>query len=59
YRFLDCFGRPLFFTSCCIESHRIHCWSGEYFNTHPFHQVEQWTGTHFQESSLRLICLLI
>ncbi|KIK72134.1 hypothetical protein PAXRUDRAFT_90464, partial [Paxillus rubicundulus Ve08.2h10] len=44
YRCPDCFGRPLFCTSCCREIHR----------THPFHRVEQWMGTHFQESSLRL-----
>ncbi|KIK74754.1 hypothetical protein PAXRUDRAFT_69867, partial [Paxillus rubicundulus Ve08.2h10] len=36
--------KPLFCTSCCRDDHR----------THPFHWVEQWTGTHFQESSLRL-----
>ncbi|KIK77003.1 hypothetical protein PAXRUDRAFT_48434, partial [Paxillus rubicundulus Ve08.2h10] len=39
----------LFCTFCCRENHR----------THPFHQVEQWTGTHFQESSLRLAGLTL
>ncbi|KIK73200.1 hypothetical protein PAXRUDRAFT_69773, partial [Paxillus rubicundulus Ve08.2h10] len=45
YRCLVCF----FYTSCCRENHR----------THPFHWVEQWTGTHFQESSLRLAGLAL
>ncbi|KIK77284.1 hypothetical protein PAXRUDRAFT_167382, partial [Paxillus rubicundulus Ve08.2h10] len=27
--------------------------------THPFHRVEQWTGTHFQESVLRLAGLTL
>ncbi|KIK72997.1 hypothetical protein PAXRUDRAFT_76446, partial [Paxillus rubicundulus Ve08.2h10] len=49
YRCPGCFGMPLFCTSCCGDIHR----------THPFHRVEQWTGTHFQESSLRLVCFLI
>ncbi|KIK76887.1 hypothetical protein PAXRUDRAFT_168533, partial [Paxillus rubicundulus Ve08.2h10] len=49
YKCPDCFRRPLFCTSCCRENHR----------THPFHWVEQWTGTHFQESSLRLVGLIL
>ncbi|KIK76797.1 hypothetical protein PAXRUDRAFT_75518, partial [Paxillus rubicundulus Ve08.2h10] len=49
YRFWDCFRRPLFCTSCCRENH----------GTHPFHQVDQWTGTHFQECSLRLAGLIL
>ncbi|KIK77387.1 hypothetical protein PAXRUDRAFT_68779, partial [Paxillus rubicundulus Ve08.2h10] len=49
YRCPDCFGKPLFCTSCCREIHR----------THPFHWVEQWIGTHFQESSLRLAGLTL
>ncbi|KIK93874.1 hypothetical protein PAXRUDRAFT_144047 [Paxillus rubicundulus Ve08.2h10] len=49
YRCLDCFRRPLFCTSWFRENHR----------SHPFHWVEQWTGNHFQESSLRLARLTL
>ena len=45
YRCTECAHRPVLCTSCCREVHRFL----------PFHRVEQWNGTFFEESSLRMV----
>jgi CxC2 like cysteine cluster associated with KDZ transposases len=42
WRCLDCFVRPILCMGCCRDMHK----------THPFHRVESWTGTHFEDSWL-------
>ncbi|KAF8449492.1 hypothetical protein L210DRAFT_3389489, partial [Boletus edulis BED1] len=44
YRCSDCFGHPLFCTPCTREQHK----------SHPFHRIQQWTGSFFEDSSLNL-----
>lgn len=38
----DCFGAPVFCTSCCVEAHRHS----------PFHRPLQWTAAHYTPVSL-------
>ena len=45
YRCSDCFGWPMFCTACCQNEHQ----------RLPFHWIEQWTGSFFEESSLTLV----
>ncbi|KAF8430939.1 hypothetical protein L210DRAFT_3370723, partial [Boletus edulis BED1] len=45
YRCSDCFNQPLFCTPCIREQHR----------RNPFHRVQQWTGSFFEDSSLNLV----
>ena len=45
YRCSDCFWRPMYCSSCCRQAH----------SNHLLHRVEQWNGTFFEESSLRLV----
>ncbi|KAL4075503.1 hypothetical protein J3A83DRAFT_4090010 [Scleroderma citrinum] len=41
--------QPVFCTSCCWAEHKLR----------PFHRVQQWNGTFFEESSLRLAGIVI
>ncbi|KAL4067125.1 hypothetical protein V8B97DRAFT_2025227 [Scleroderma yunnanense] len=41
--------QPVFCTSCCWAEHKLK----------PFHRVQQWNGTFFEESSLRLAGIVI
>jgi len=45
YRCAECIHRPLLCSSCCRKEHKLR----------PFHRVDQWNGTFFEESSLRLV----
>ncbi|KIM52521.1 hypothetical protein SCLCIDRAFT_140978 [Scleroderma citrinum Foug A] len=49
YRCTECIHRPLFCSSCCRKEHKLR----------PFHCVEQWNGTFFEESSLQLAGLVV
>ena len=42
WRCLDCFFRPVLCIGCCRQEHQ----------SLPFHRVESWTGTHFEDSWL-------
>ncbi|KAH6911905.1 hypothetical protein BKA70DRAFT_1370410 [Coprinopsis sp. MPI-PUGE-AT-0042] len=42
WRCKDCFGQPIFCTSCCRNQHA----------STPFHRVEIWHSTHFRQSWL-------
>ncbi|KAN0094398.1 hypothetical protein V8E55_002685 [Tylopilus felleus] len=44
YTCSDCFSWPMFCTACCQNEHQ----------RLPFHWIEQWTGSFFEESSLTL-----
>ncbi|KAF8547808.1 hypothetical protein OG21DRAFT_1479386 [Imleria badia] len=44
YKCSDCFGQPLLCTWCCQMQHQ----------RHPFHRLQQWTGSFFKDSSLNL-----
>ncbi|KAK7696324.1 hypothetical protein QCA50_000978 [Cerrena zonata] len=43
WRCHDCFGEPVFCTTCCASQHQ----------QHPFHRVSRWTGLTFTSSALR------
>ncbi|KIO11356.1 hypothetical protein M404DRAFT_45915, partial [Pisolithus tinctorius Marx 270] len=45
----ECAHRPVFCTMCCQAEHKCR----------PFHRVEQWNGTFFEESSLQLAGLVL
>ncbi|KAH7881994.1 hypothetical protein F5I97DRAFT_1817824, partial [Phlebopus sp. FC_14] len=49
YMCSDCLCSPLFCSTCCRAAHmRI-----------PLHRVTQWNGTFFEESSLKLVGLVV
>ncbi|TFK61727.1 hypothetical protein BDN72DRAFT_777913 [Pluteus cervinus] len=45
YRCRDCFQGPVQCQTCIVQSH-LH---------HPFHHIEEWTGKHFNSSSLGML----
>ncbi|KAI5996886.1 hypothetical protein F5J12DRAFT_698682, partial [Pisolithus orientalis] len=45
----ECAHWPVFCTMCCWAEHKHQ----------PFHRVEQWNGTFFEESSLQLASLVL
>ncbi|KAL4065411.1 hypothetical protein J3A83DRAFT_4100050, partial [Scleroderma citrinum] len=49
YRCRECSYQPVFCTSCCWAEHKLR----------PFHRVQQWNGTFFEESSMRLAGIVI
>ncbi|KAL4065898.1 hypothetical protein J3A83DRAFT_4099337 [Scleroderma citrinum] len=49
YRCRECAHQPVFCTSCCQAEHKLR----------PFHRVQQWNGTFFEESSMRLASIVI
>ena len=49
WKCLDCLGHPVMCIGCCRSTHQ----------RHPFHRVEQWTGTHFAASWLRQVGLTV
>ncbi|KIK75816.1 hypothetical protein PAXRUDRAFT_171603, partial [Paxillus rubicundulus Ve08.2h10] len=49
YRCLGCFSQPLFCMQCCQKQHYML----------PFHQIKQWTGTFFEDSSLCLAGMVL
>ncbi|KAI6012389.1 hypothetical protein F5J12DRAFT_926324 [Pisolithus orientalis] len=49
FQCIECAHQPVFCTMCCQAEHKH--W--------PFHRVEQWNGTFFEESSLQLASLVL
>jgi len=49
YRCLDCFTRSIYCKRCCLKDH----------SKHPFHSIEEWTGTHFQATTLSKMGLVL
>ncbi|KAL4082105.1 hypothetical protein V8B97DRAFT_1856361, partial [Scleroderma yunnanense] len=45
YRCRECAHWPVFCRSCCWAEHKLR----------PFHRVQQWNGTFFEESFMRLV----
>lgn len=45
YRCTECFGSPLYCTSCCRDHH----------SRMLFHQIKQWTGEFFETAALHLV----
>ncbi|KAI6040555.1 hypothetical protein EDC04DRAFT_2534706, partial [Pisolithus marmoratus] len=44
FRCTECAHRPVLCSTCCIEVHQLN----------PFHKIERWAGTFFEDYSLRL-----
>ena len=43
---LACAHRPIFCIDHCLDAHKLS----------PFHHIQRWTGTFFEDYSLRLVC---
>ncbi|KIM56212.1 hypothetical protein SCLCIDRAFT_36442, partial [Scleroderma citrinum Foug A] len=45
FRCTECAHRPIFCSDCCLDAHK----------PSPFHRIQRWTGTFFEDFSLCLI----
>ncbi|KIM63799.1 hypothetical protein SCLCIDRAFT_116668, partial [Scleroderma citrinum Foug A] len=49
FRCTECAHSPIFCSNCCLDAHELN----------PFHRIQRWTGTFFEDFSVRLISLVI
>ncbi|KIM67823.1 hypothetical protein SCLCIDRAFT_106792, partial [Scleroderma citrinum Foug A] len=45
FRCTECVYRPIFCIDCCLDAHKLS----------PFHCIQRWTGTFFEDYSLCLV----